>query len=220
MRPLSRVLLAPLLALTALLPMACSAASSDTNYEEGTHYKRVREASAPGNPKRIEVIEFFWYGCSHCNAFEPIIQKWAKTKPADVDFVQMPNSLGRPLGLLHSKAFYAADSLGLLPKTHEAFFNAIHNQHRTLDTEDQIAAFFNQTAGILPDVFKGTLNGFAVDSRTRNAEALIKQYGISSTPMIVVDGRYVVDARSAGGFEGMLKITDFLVEKARKERKK
>ena len=221
MRLHPRALLAPFVALFALLPLACSAAPGDAaKFEEGTHYKRTREAPGPASSKRIEVAEFFWYGCSHCNAFEPVIQKWAKTRPADVDFVQIPNSLGRPIGLLHSRAYYAADSLGVLPKTHHALFDAIHNKHQSLETEDQLAAFFNAATGILPDVFKGTLNGFAVDSRTRNAEALIKQYGITSTPMLVVDGRWVVDARGAGGFDGMLKVTDFLIEKARKARSK
>lgn len=218
MRMFPRALLAPLVALSAILPIACSAAPGD--YDEGTHYRLAREPSAPANPKRIEVAEFFWYGCGHCNAFEPVIQKWAKARPADVDFVQFPNTLGRPVGVLHSKAYYAADSLGVLPKTHAALFDAIHNKHQMLDTDQQLAAFFNATTGILPDVFIGTLNGFAVDSRSRNAEALAKQYGVSSTPMIVVDGRYLVDARGAGGFDGMLKVTDYLINKARKERKK
>jgi protein dithiol oxidoreductase (disulfide-forming) len=214
-----RPLLAPLFALLALTPLACSAAD-DASYSEGTHYKRVREASAPADPKRIMVNEFFWYGCGHCAAFEPVIQRWARTKPADVDFEQVPNSLGRPIGMLHAKAFYAAASLGVLAKTHEAMFDAIHNRHQALDTDDQLAAFFNARTGILPDVFKGTLNGFAVDSRYRNAEALTKQYGVASTPVIVVDGRYLIDARMAGGFDGMIKITDFLIDKVRKDRKK
>lgn len=219
MRLFARAALAPLFALLALTPIACSAETSGTSFEEGTHYKRVREAMT-GDAKRIVVNEFFWYGCSHCAAFEPAIQKWAKTRPADVDFVQVPNSLGRPVGVLHAKAYYAADSLGVLAKTHDALFDAIHNKRQIVDTEDQLAAFFNTTTGILPDVFKGTLNGFAVDSRSRNAENLTKQYGIASTPVIVVDGRYQIDARMAGGFDNMLKITDFLIDKARKERKK
>jgi protein dithiol oxidoreductase (disulfide-forming) len=220
MRLIARPLLAPLFALLALSPLACSAAGDAASYEEGTHYKRVREVSAPADPKRIVVNEFFWYGCSHCAAFEPVIQGWAKTKPADVDFVQVPNSLGRPIGMLHAKAFYAADSLGVLAKTHEAMFDAIHNKHNMLETDDQLAAFFNQQTGVLPDVFKGTLNGFAVDSRFRNAEALTKQFGVASTPVIVVGGRYLVDARMAGGFDGMIKITNHLIEKVRKDRKK
>lgn len=220
MRSFSRALLAPLFAVLSLTSAACSAASEETSYKEGTHYKMVREVSAPSNPKRILVNEFFWYGCSHCFAFEPVIQKWARTKPADVDFVQVPNSLGRPVGMLHSKAYYTADSLGVLDKTHEALFGTIHNKHQMLDKEDDLVTFFTNTTGILPDIIKGTLNGFAVDSRFRNAEELTKKYGVASTPVLVVDGRYLVDARMANGFDGMLKVTDFLINKVRADRKK
>lgn len=219
MRLLARSLLAPIISLLALAPIACTAASDET-YEEGTHYKRVREASAPANPKRIEVDEFFWYGCSHCYAFEPTIEKWKSSKAADVDFVPVPNSLGRPIGLLHSKTYYAAETLGVLDKTHGAFFDAIHQQRQPMENEEQIAAFFNARTGLLPDVFLSTLNGFAVDSRVRNAEALAKQYGIASTPTVVVDGRFSVNATQTGGFDGMGKVIDFLVDKVRKERKK
>ena len=134
--------------------------------------------------------------------------------------MQIPNSLGRPVGMLHSKAYYTADSLGVLDKTHHALFGSIHHKQQMLDKEDDLVAFFTNTTGILPDIIKGTLNGFAVDSRFRNAEELTKQYGVASTPVIVVDGRYLVDARMANGFDGMLKVTDFLINKVRADRKK
>lgn len=213
----SRALLAPVVALFALLPVACSAADSAAQYEEGKQYKRVSQASTPDNPARIEVAEFFWYGCGHCYAFEPVVRKWEKTRPADVDFKQVPNSLGRPIGVLHSKAFYTADTLGVMDKAHQPLFDAIQRQPN--GSEDQLAATINEATGIMPDVVKGTLNGFAVDSRVRNAEALVKQYSVTSTPTLVIGGVYKVDPGSAGGFEGMLKVTDFLIEKVRKERK-
>lgn len=208
-----------LLALTALLPIACTAAS-DEPYKEGTHYKLVREVSAPADSKRIRVEEFFWYGCGHCYAFEPEVEKWAARKAADVDFVQIPNSLGRPVGLTHSKVFYTAEALNLMDKIHRPFFDAIHQEHQNLDTEAEVQAFFNQKTGLLPDVFNSTFNGFAVDSRVRRAEALARQYGVASTPSLVVDGRYIVNASMTGGFPEMIKVLDFLVDKARKERKK
>lgn len=207
------------LALTALLPIACSAAET-ASYTEGKQYNKVREASRPADPKRIVVEEFFWYGCGHCFAFEGPIEKWAAQKAADVDFVRVPNSLGRPVGMIHTRAFYTAESLNILDKVHRPLFEAIHNQHRNLDTQESLQAFFAEKTGVLPDIFNNTFGGFAVDSRARSAEARAKQYAVASTPSIVVDGRYVINATSAGSFTEMLKVTDFLVNKVRSERKK
>lgn len=215
-----RLIARTLLAVVALLPIACSAAAPAPAYTEGKEYKRVREAVAIADKKRIQVEEFFWYGCGHCFAFEPMLEAWVAKKPADVDFVRVPNSLGRPVGLLHSRTFYAAESLNVLDKSHRALFGAIHEQQQTLDTDASIAAFFNRTTGVMPDVFVSTLNGFAVDSRVRRAEGLARSYGIASTPSLVIDGRYTVNATVSGGFAEMLKITDFLIAKIREERKK
>lgn len=214
-----KIITRALLAIFALLPIACTAASDET-YKEGTHYKLVREITAPLDPKRIEVNEFFWYGCPHCFHLEPELEKWLKLKPADVDFSRVPNSLGRPIGLLHSKSFYTADTLNVLDKIHLPLFSAIHNERQQMASDAEVAAFFNAKTGILPDVVIGTLNGFAVDSRVRRAEALAKQFGIASTPTIVVDGRWQTDVTKAGGNTQVLKVVDFLIAKARKERKK
>ena len=208
-----------LLAALSLLSLACSAQTAAPAFAEGTHYKKVREVTAPMDPKRITVEEFFWYGCGHCYAFEPTLEKWAKRKSGDVDFIRVPNSLGRPVGELHSKTFYAMDSMKLLEKGHLALFRAMHEQRRHLETDAAIGSFVSEATGVMPDVFAGTLNGFAVDSQVRRAEALARQYGISSTPTLVVGGRYIVNATTAGGFEGMIKVTDFLTDKIRAERK-
>ena len=215
-----RLLATAVLAVSALLPIACTAADK-ASYQEGTHYKPVREASAPSAAgKRIEVAEFFWYGCGHCYAFEPELEKWMARKPADVDFTRVPNSLGRPAGLVHSKAYYTADALGVSAKIHPALFRALNVEQQTLDTDDQMAAFFTRTTGILPDVVLGTMRGFAVDSRVRGAEGLARQYAIASTPTVVVDGRYQTNATLAKGFPEMLKVIDFLIAKTREDRKK
>ena len=214
-----RIFARALLAFSALLPIACSAAESG-KYVEGTHYKLVREPAPAGNSQRITVEEFFWYGCGHCFAFEPSIEAWAAKKPADVDFIRVPNSLGRPVGIAHSKVLYTAEALNLMDKIHRPFFTAIHQQQRNLDSEAAIQAFFTEKTGIMPDVFNSTYSGFAVDSRVRRAEELAKRYGVSSTPSLVVGGRYIIIASTAGGFSEMLKITDFLIEKTRKLRPK
>lgn len=214
-----RLLATALIAATTLLPIACTAAD-ETPYTEGTDYKQVREpATAPGS-KRITVEEFFWYGCGHCYAFEPTLEAWAAKAPADVDFIRVPNSLGRPVGIIHSRVYYTAEALNLVDKIHRPFFDGIHQQQLNLDSEAAIQAFFTDKVGVMPDVFNSTFNGFAVDSRVRRAEALARQYGIASTPTLVVNGRYQINASMTHGFDGMLKVADYLINKIRNERKK
>ncbi len=213
MRAFARYLTAAALALTAL---ACSA--QDAQYTEGKQYKKVREIQQPADKKRILVEEFFWYGCPHCYALDPEIHKWSTTKPADVDFVRVPNTLGRPVGALHAKAYYTAESLNALDKMHPALFDAIHKGGQQLDNEAQIAAVFNRTLGLMPDLFTNTFKGFAVDARFRKSEQLSKDYGITSVPVVVVGGKYMTSAAMAGSFETMLKVVDSLVVKVRKER--
>ncbi len=216
MRPIVRALLAA----AALLPLACSAADAPAAYTEGKEYKLVRNPTPHPGGKHVVVEEFFWYGCPHCYAFEPVLGKWVDDKPSDVDFVRVPNSLGRPVGNLHSKTYYTAEELKLLPKLHLPVFQAIHDEHRELATEADIQAFFSEKTGIMPEVFSSTFNGKAVDAKVRRSEELAVQYGVASTPTLVVDGRYMLNASMAGGFPQLLKVLDFVVDKARAERKK
>jgi protein dithiol oxidoreductase (disulfide-forming) len=205
-------------AVFSMLAFACSAQDGSAKYDEGKHYKRVREVQAPADPKRIEVAEFFWYGCPHCYAFDPVIDAWAEKRAGDVDFVRYPATLGRPIGVLHAKAFYTAEALNVFDAVHDAMFAAIHKQGLPLSSEAQIQGLFTNTTGVLPDVFNATFKGFAVDSRVRKAEQLAQSYGVVSVPTVIVGGKYVTNGTMAGGFEEEKKVIDFLVEKVRKER--
>lgn len=205
------------LALMVLSPLACSAKDGD-EFLLGQHYREVRTVLAPTDPKRIEVAEAFWYGCPHCFQFEPTIDKWLAKKPADVDFVRLPSSLGRPAGILHSKAFYAAEMLGVTDKIHKPLFGAMHGQGKMMATPEEIRAFFAATAGVKAEDFDGAFTGFAVDSRVRRAESLLKDYGITAVPTVIVGGKYYTYGSLAGNHENMLRVIDFLVAKVRKER--
>ena len=211
-----RALIPAILALTSFLPMA--QAADGASYQEGKDYRAARHAQPAGNGKTIKVEEFFWYGCGHCYAFEPFLQAWLKQKPADVEFVRVPNTLGQPAGMLHSKAFYTADFLKLLDQTHEDFFDAIHKQHRPMGNPAQIQQFYSEKTGVKQDAWDATFNGFAVDSRVRRAEKDAMDYGITGTPTLVIDGRYLIDAK--GNPADMTKIADYVLDKVRAQRRK
>jgi thiol:disulfide interchange protein DsbA len=122
--------------------------------------------------------------------------------------------------MTHSKTFYTEDALNLLAKGHRPFFDAIHQEHLNLETEESIQQFFTDKLGVMPDIFNSTFNGFSVDARSRRAEELAKQYGVASTPTLVVDGRWQINASMTQGFPEMLKVMDYLIDKARSEHKK
>ncbi|WP_194241227.1 thiol:disulfide interchange protein DsbA/DsbL [Solimonas terrae] len=215
MRRALRGLIAAVLSLSAI---ACSAADKPASFEEGKQYKQVNEVQAPADKKRVQVAEFFWYGCPHCYAFDPSLRAWEKTKPADVDFVRYPNSLGHPQGLLHSRAFYTEQALGVFDTMHTALFDAIHKDGNPLISEAQIAALFQSKAGIDPDKFSGTFNGFVVDAEVRQAENLARSYGVFSVPTIIVGGKYMTGPAMTGGLDQTIATINFLVDKVRKER--
>jgi len=202
-----------LLGLFSLFATACSADSSPA-YALGKQYRLVSQVQAPDNPKRISVEEFFWYGCPHCFHLEPEVNSWLEHKPADVDFVRVPNTLGRDIGVVHQRAFYIAVALGILDKTHEALFEAIHQQGFPMSSLESIRDLYVEKAGIVPGDFDAISNSFVVDGNMRQADAAALTYGITGTPTIVVGGKYIVDAQ-----ENMFKVVDFVVDKVRKERK-
>jgi len=201
------------------LTFACSAQTS-ANYSEGKDYREVRDVQTPADPAKITVQEFFWYGCNHCYNFETNLAPWKKKIAADVQFEPMPNSLGRPVGVLHSKAYYTAETLKVMDEMHGKLFEAMHVRGLPLSTDAQIVGLFEANTSLMPDVVQNTFNGFAVDARVRRAEKLSRDYGVSSTPTIVVGGKYSTNPSMAGGFDQMLVITDFLINKVRDERKK
>ncbi len=163
---------------------------------------------------KIEVIEVFGYTCPHCAHFEPLVEAWKAKQPADVKFV----ALAAPFGgywMPYAKAYYTAQAMGVLDKTHEAMFNAIHVDHtlpvQPLPTDAQIAGFYAKY-GVDPKQFESTMSSFAVDAKLKRAGNFITRAGVDSTPSLVVNGKYKVVGKS---FEDSLRIADHLVAQER-----
>lgn len=202
------------LALIAILPLACSAAE-ESKYQLGTHYKQVRIPQKPANPAKIEVMEVFAYSCPHCFQFEEPLAKWLAKKPADVELVRLPHTLGAAANEARNKAMYAAQILGVFEPFHKALFGAIHGQGRMLSTVDELRKFMVEHTAVKAEDFDGAYSSFAVDSRARIGDNQVREMGIASVPTIVVDGKWSVPNGA-----NVFSIVDFLVEKARKERGK
>jgi thiol:disulfide interchange protein DsbA len=174
--------------------------------------KPTQPVSVEGN--KIEVIEFFWYGCPHCYNLEPFIEPWIKKLPADVQFRRVP-AVFNPRWEYDAKIFYTFEALGVLDKVHKAFFDAIHRDGLRTDNAEALAQWL-QRNGIDPKKFNETMKSFTVVSRTGRAKQMSVAYGIDGTPAMAVQGKYTISAEQGGSREGMLETTSYLVDVVRK----
>lgn len=173
-------------------------------------YETVTPAQPVQNPDKIEVIEFFWYGCPHCYSLEPSMVAWLKTKPENVEFIRQPAVFSDVWGK-HAKAFFTAEALGIGEKVHADFFDAIQNKKQKLTSEDELAKFF-AAHGVKDEDFRAAYNSFMVDAKMRQAETMGARYGITGVPAIIVNGKYRVTASTAKSQENMIAVTNQLIQ--------
>jgi thiol:disulfide interchange protein DsbA len=183
---------------------------------EGTNYVRLSQpvpVSAPAG--KIETIEFFWYGCPHCNAFEPTLDAWQKSLPPDVFFRRVPVAFSEEPYGTHQKIFYALDALGLIPTMHRKVFYAIHNERMRLTKPDEIQALMAKN-GVDAAKFMDAFNSFSVQTKCAQARQLAAAYKIDAVPAMGVNGRYYLTGNMSGGNERMPAVVDALVARIRK----
>lgn len=191
-----------------------AAAPQPATAREGEGFIRIGQPVRTDSPGKIEVTEVFWYGCSHCFDFEPMVMAWAKQLPDDVTFRHSP-AMWNDLMVLHARAFYAAKAMGVLEQVHQPIFDAINLQKNHLDSPEAIEKLFVAHAGVDPQVFKDTFGSFGVNAQVTQADARARAYGIAGTPELIINGKYRVTARAAGGKAAMLKVADELIAQER-----
>jgi thiol:disulfide interchange protein DsbA len=161
------------------------------------------------------VIDFFWYGCPHCAAFEPALDAWAKRLPDFVAFSRVPVAFRPEPFTTHQRIFYALEALGQLEAQHRRVFYAIHNDKLTMSKPAEIAAYL-APHGVDQARFIEAFNSFSTQSKIKRANALVDGYQIDGVPAIGVHGRYYTSGAMAGSNEQALLVADFLVQKLRK----
>ena len=179
-------------------PAAPEAKPAAPAFKEGVSYVPVLPAQPTStNPGQIEVVDFFWYGCPHCNAFEPYLEGWERSKPANVVVKRVPAIL-EPDWEPAARAYYTADALGLLPKSHMATFNEIHQNTHPLLNEADFQGFFTKAFGVDAKKFADTWSSAAVDAKIAQAKVLADRYGLIQfgVPTLVVNGRWI----TGGGY--------------------
>jgi len=177
----------------------------------------VSPALETQNKDTVEVLEFFWFGCPHCFAFEPAINSWVENKPDHVSFVRSAPPLNRSW-VGHSMAYYAAKELGVVEEFFEPFFNAIHIDKRKLSKVHTISEFAGEL-GLDKDRFAKTMQSNSVEKEIKKSIEHAIGSKITGVPSLLVNGRYVTGPSMAGSYEETFKLVDKFVEEEHQKMK-
>ncbi|MCW5599124.1 thiol:disulfide interchange protein DsbA/DsbL [Nitrosomonas sp.] len=183
---------------------------------EGRDYIALANPQPTEDKRSIEVLEFFWYGCPHCNELHPHIDSWRQNAPKDVKFQYVP-AIFRANWAPAAKTFYAMEVMGLTKTLHDKVYKAIHRDKIDLANE---ATLFNwiEKQGIDRDKFVNAYNSFSVQNQVAKSTQMMRQYKLTGVPALVVDGKYVTSGKMSGTPRDTIQILNELIDKARKEK--
>ncbi len=164
-------------------------------------------------PGKIEVLEFFWYGCPHCYSMESHVEKWLETKAADVEFIRLPAVLNK-VWMAHARAYYTAQKLDVLNQIHRPLFDAMHKEKRKIMSEDELRDFFVEK-GVKAEDFTRTFTSHEVEIRVKQAYVLAQNYRLTGVPAFIVNGKYATSGQLAGTYENIVITINTLIDMER-----
>ncbi len=209
-----KVILKPVLLAFAFVIMSTSVFAQPALYIEGTHYVELDTPVRTVDPSKIEVVEIFWYGCTHCYSFEPLIENWEANIAEDVVFVRSPG-MWNAMMQTHAQLYYTAVELGMFEETHSDIFDEILLRQNYLQSERAAKDYF-AGKGVSGDEFDAAWNSFTVTSAVNRANTNMRDYGVRSTPNLIVNGKYrIVTNQAVPTQTDMLEVVDYLVEMER-----
>ena len=212
---IAKTVLSSLLAFAFTLPLAAGAAAQIEKYVAGTHYIELKAPVNTPDDSKIEVLEAFWYGCSHCFRFEPLVADWEAKAADDVDFRRYP-AMWNALMKIHAQIYFTAEAMDAIELVHEPVFDAINVEGNRLQNEKLIGDLFEEH-GIARADFEAAFNSFSVRTKVNQAEKRMQDYEIRSTPNMIVNGKYLITTGEAVRTQAeMLEVVDFLVAKERR----
>ena len=191
-------------------------ARAQGEFVEGTHYVKLSQPGPVPADGRIEVVEFFWYGCNHCYAFEPALDAWQKKLPTDVAFRRVPVVFREEPFVAHQRLFYALEAMGLVDTMHRKVFSAIFLDRLRLDKLPDIVAFVTRN-GVDGAKFSEAFNSFSVQTKVRQAKQLAENYRIDGVPTLGIQARFYTSGSLAGTAERALLVADYLIGRTRKK---
>lgn len=181
--------------------------SLSAEYKLGVDYRIVENPLPVKKDGVVEVSETFWYGCNACYQFNPAVDKWSERQGSDVVFTKIPVTWGQ-IHQLHASLYYTIEALNLDPSTHSAVFVTIHKEGNFLQSQKAIQSFLSKF-GVAPEVSAQYLNSFTVKQRVNRSIKHSRQLKVSSVPMMIVDGKYIIESK--GSYENILKVVDYVV---------
>jgi protein dithiol oxidoreductase (disulfide-forming) len=186
--------------------------------ELGNQFKQTAQAIPTDTPAKIEVTELFWYGCPHCYHLEAPLSAWVKKLPQDVYFKRVPG-VPRQDWAPMAKAYYTLEALGLVDKLHVALFDAIHKQKTLNPTSEKAAVdWIAKQSGMDHKKLTETFNSFSVNTKVMRAVQVFRASGATGVPALIIDGKYLTSSTMAGGNDEVLKVADYIIANARKDK--
>ena len=203
-----------LAAATGICALPTLAQAQARAFQSGSDYLTLDKPAATEAPAgKVEVVEFFWYNCPHCNSFEPMFDAWAKKQPKDVSVRRSPIAF-RPDFEPQQRLYYVLESMGKIDELHKKVFYAIHVEKQPLNTADQITAWADKQ-GIPKAKFLEMYNSFSVSTKVRKATQLQDGYALDGVPALGINGRYFTSGTQAKTLERSLQVAEALIAQSR-----
>jgi protein dithiol oxidoreductase (disulfide-forming) len=201
----------------ALCALPTAQAQTPRPFQEGVDYLTLeKRAAAEAGAGKIEVVEFFWYSCPHCNAFEPKLEAWVKNLPKDVVVRRVPVGF-RDEFIPQQRLFYSLEAMGKLTEMHSKVFYAVHVEKQALNTQATIGAWIEKQ-GLDKTKFDALYNSFSISTKARKATQLQDEFKVDGVPALGIAGRFYTSGSVAQTMDRALAVTDFLIDQVRKGR--
>lgn len=209
---LSAASVAAVATLAGALPVAAQAQAAA--YKSGKDYLTLdKPAPTETSAGQVEVVEFFWYNCPHCNSFEPMFEAWAKKVPKDVTIRRAPVAFRADFEP-QQRLYFVLEAMGKVDELHGKVFNAIHVERQTLNTVEQISAWMEKQ-GVPKAKFMEMYNSFSVSTKARKSTQLQDGYALDGVPALGINGRYFTSGTQAQTLERSLLVADYLIVQSR-----
>lgn len=207
-----------LLRFAAAVLLIASCAFAQAQPVAGRNYQELRPPHPVSTGARIEVIEFFYYGCPVCYETQPHLAKWLFTRGADVGMVRIP-AVAASSWDSFARTYYTLEAMGQLARLHWPVYDNHHFDNRKLDEEKNLLEWVAAN-GVDANKFRAIWNSAETKAKVEAAKKTLISYEVTGVPAFVVDGKYLTSARMAGGTKQLVEVVDYLVERARAERPK
>lgn len=201
-----------------ILVCACLIALPNAHAEivEGKHYKKLDNPQPTEDASKIEVLEFFWYGCPHCYSLHPHLKTWLENLPDDVNFRYVPANL-RASWIVAAKIFYTIEAMGKTAILHDSIYDAIHRDKIDLHQESVLFDWIEKQ-GVDRKKFENTFNSFSVQNQVARATQMARQLQLNGVPALIIDGKYLTSGGMSSTPQGTIDTLNALLEKVRNER--